>query len=103
MAQRALGVSMPEQIINVVFNIQGRVQLDLARAEEDPWWETYSRGLDLNEPVQFQQAVANYISAYLRNEELLSDAPFTCGPANIYQTNIEVKSGNETKTNEQAV
>jgi len=90
---------MPEQIINVSFNIQGRVQLDLARAEEDPWWETFSRGLDLDDPIQFQQAVANYLSAYLRNEELLSDVPWSCGPASIYQTNIEVKENARDTSN----
>lgn len=83
---------MTEGIIDVTFTIHGRFQLDLTRAEEDPWWECYSRGLDLNNPEEFQQAVQNYVSAYLRNEELLSNTPFTCGPASIYQTNIEVKN-----------
>jgi len=90
---------MTEQIINVVFNIQGRVQLDLARAEEDPWFEQYTRGLDLNDPVQLQQAMQNYVSAYLRAENMLDDTPWACGPASVYSVQIEVKEdGRNTST-----
>lgn len=85
---------MPDQIITVGFTVYGQVQLDLARAEEDPWWEQYTRGLDLNDPEQLKQAVQNYVSAYLRQEQLLSDnAPWTCGPASIYTITTEVKNG----------
>lgn len=81
------------EIIDVSFVITGRVQVDLARAMEDPWWESYSRGLDLNEPDQLQLAIQNYVSAYLRQENLLSeDAPFTCGPADLFSISVEVKN-----------
>jgi hypothetical protein len=95
---------MSEQIVNVSFTVHGRVQLDLARAEEDPWWDQYSRGLDLTDDEQFKQAVQNYVSAYLRNEQLLSDnAPWTCGPASIYSVQIEVKHGGNTSSDAAAV
>lgn len=80
-------------IVDVTFNIMGRVQLDMDRAKEDPWWEQYTKGLDLSDPIQFQAAVFNYVSAYLKNEELLSDAPFTCGPADVYRITTEVRNG----------
>lgn len=83
---------MVDNIISVSFSINGRVEVDLVRAEEDPWWETYSRGLDLDDPAQLQKAIQNYISAYLRQENLLSDVPFSCGPASIYNLNVEVKN-----------
>ena len=90
---------MADQIIDVSFTVTGRVQLDLARAEEDPWWEQYTRGLDLNKPEDLAQAVQNYVSAYLRNEELLSDnAPWTCGPASIYSVQTEVKNDGTSNT-----
>ena len=90
---------MVDQIINVAFTVTGKVQLDLARAEEDPWWEQYSRGLDLNDPEQFKLAVQKYVSAYLTNEQLLSEtAPWTCGPASIYSVQIEVKNGGNAST-----
>lgn len=84
---------MNTTIINITFNISGHVQLDLDRAKEDCWWDHYNKDKDLNDPIQLQQACADYISAYLRNEELLSNAPFTCGPASIYHIAIEVKNG----------
>lgn len=84
---------MNVQIVDLSFRVTGRVQLDLERAQEDPWWEQYTRGLDLSDPIQFQQAVSNYVSAYLAKENLLSEAPFTCGPADVYNINIEVKNG----------
>lgn len=80
-------------IVDLTFSIRGRVKLDLERAQEDPWWDQAVKGLDLDDKDQFRAAVSNYVSAYLRNEELLSNAPFTCGPADVYDTNIEVKSG----------
>jgi hypothetical protein len=94
---------MTEQIVNVVFTIQGRVQLDLARAEEDPWWESYNRGLDLNDPVQLQQAMQNYVSAYLRAEHMLDDTPWACGPASIYSVQIEVKEDGRSTSNNASV
>lgn len=79
-----------KDIIDISFTISGRVKLDLARAMEDPWWETYSRGLNLNDEEGLKTAIRNYISAYLRNESLLSDnAPWTTGPPNIFGANIE--------------
>lgn len=84
---------MEDMILDVAFTVFGRVKIDLERAQQDPWWDTTTRGLDLNDPVQLQQAVSNYLSAYLRHENLLSQAPFTCGPADVYNTNVEVKSG----------
>jgi hypothetical protein len=87
---------MEEMILDVAFTVFGRVKIDLERAQQDPWWETTTRGLDFNDPAQLQQAISNYLSAYLRHENLLSDAPFTCGPADVYNTQIEVKSGRST-------
>jgi len=88
-------------IVDVTFKINGRVQLDMDRAQEDPWWDQFTQGLDLNDPIQFQQAVSNYVSAYLTREELLSDAPFTCGPANVYNIHIEVlNGGNDNAAND---
>ena len=85
---------MDNQILTVVFNVSGSVQLDLARAIEDPWWERITRGLDLDDPEQLQQAVRMYVETYLSNEELLSDsAPWTCGPASLYSVKAEVKNG----------
>lgn len=89
---------MTEQIINVVFNVHGRVQVDLARAVEDPWWDQCSVGLDLNDKEQFQLAVRNYVSCYLRADSLLDNVPFSCGPADIYSVQIEVKSGGNTSS-----
>lgn len=80
-------------IVNLSFTIAGRFQLDLERAMEDPWWEQYTRGLDLDNKEQFARAIYNYVSAYLRNEDLLSNAPFTCGPADVYHIQTEVKDG----------
>lgn len=84
---------MNVKIVNLSFTVIGRVQLDMDRALEDPWWEQYTRNLDLDDPIQFQQAVSNYVSAYLAKENLLSEAPFTCGPADVYNINIEVRNG----------
>ena len=84
---------MDNMILDVKFTVFGRLKIDLERAREDPWWDQYCNGLDLTDPIQLQTAVANYISAYLRHEELLSNAPFTCGPADVYSTKIEVTSG----------
>jgi hypothetical protein len=84
---------MDQMILDVSFTVYGRVKIDLARAMEDPWWEQSTTGLDLNDPIQLQQAISNYVSAYLRHEALLSDVPWSCGPADIYNTNIEVKNG----------
>ncbi len=82
---------MTDQIIDILFTVQGRVQLDLTRAVEDPNWDHYTRGLNLGIPEQLQQAVHNYVSAYLRNEQLLSDnAPWTNGPADIYGVVIKI-------------
>lgn len=80
-----------EDMLDVAFTVFGRVKIDLERAMQDPWWVSTTNGLDLNDPEQMHMAISNYISAYLRHENLLSDAPFTCGPADIYNTNIEVK------------
>lgn len=88
---------MNEQILDITFTINGRVKFDQARAEEDPWWETLARGLDLNDPEQLHLAIQNYVSAYLRQENLLSEsAPFTCGPADIYSVNVEIKNDRNT-------
>ena len=81
-------------ILDVKFTVFGRVKLDLERAQQDPWWEQYSRGLDLSDPIQLQTAVSNYISAYLRNEELLSNVPWSCGPASVYNSEINVNLSN---------
>lgn len=83
---------MQDQIIDITFTINGRVQLDRIRAEEDPYWEQLSRGLDMNDPIQLQLVIRNYISAYLRNEQLLSNnAPWTTGPSSIYSVQIDIK------------
>lgn len=83
---------MNDQIIDITFTINGRVQLDIARAEEDPYWEQLSRGLDMTDPTQFQLVIRNYVSAYLRNEQLLgNNAPWTCGPSSIYSVQIDIK------------
>jgi len=88
------------EILDVGFTIYGRVKIDIARAMEDPWWESSTIGLDLDNPEQLHQAVSNYIAAYLRHEELLSNVPWSCGPASIYNTNIEVKDGGNTAVRE---
>lgn len=84
---------MEQMILDVTFTVFGRVQIDLERAEQDPWWDQSAQGLDLNDPIQLQAAVSNYISAYLRHEDLLSNVPWSCGPASVYNTKIEVKNG----------
>ena len=80
-------------VVDISFTITGRVKLDIDRAFEDPWWDQVTQGLDLNDPIQFQQAVSNYISAYLRHENLLSEVPWSCGPADIYSVKVEVNNG----------
>lgn len=79
-------------ISDVTFTIYGRVKIDLERAQEDPWWDQSVQGLDLNDPIQLQTAISNYISAYLRHENLLSDVPWSCGPSDIYNTYVEIHS-----------
>lgn len=88
-------------MVDITFTVTGRVQLDLDRAKEDIWWEQYTRGLDMTDPIQFQEGVRRYVSAYLRNEQLLSDnAPWTCGPASLYQIQLEVKNGGNAERTE---
>ena len=87
---------MTDQIINVSFTISGQVHVDPARAAEDPWWEQYSRGLDLNDPEQFRQALYNYISAYVRAESLLDDVPWSCGPSSIYAVELKIGQNNDS-------
>jgi len=92
---------MKEQIVDLAFTVTGSVQLDVARAQEDPWWDQYSRGRNLDDPAEFEQVVRDYVSAYLRNEQLLSNnAPWTCGPASLYHIQIEVRNGGSNTNNE---
>jgi hypothetical protein len=88
---------MSDKIITVTFQINGRVHLDIARAEEDPYWEQVSRGIDMESPEGFELAARNYISAYLRNEQLLSDVPWSCGPASIYGVSITIDNKKDEK------
>lgn len=90
------------KLVDIKFSIHGRVLLDMDRAMEDPWWEQYTKGYNLNDPAEFKQAVIEYVKVYLSQEDLLSEnAPWTCGPADLYGVEIvltnqlEVKSGGE--------
>ncbi len=86
-------MSLIVPIVDISFTIVGRVKLDTDRALEDPWWDQSVKGLDLNDKIQFQQAISNYISAYLRHENLLSEVPWSCGPADVYSVTVEVNNG----------
>lgn len=80
-------------IIDLTFTVAGRISLDLARAQEDPVWEQITRNYDLSDPYQLKVAVDAYVTAYLRNERILSNTPWSCGPSSIYSVTTEVKNG----------
>lgn len=86
------------KLINVSFSIHGRVVLDLERAMEDPNWDQVTKNYDLSDDAQFKIAIRDYITMYLRNETMLEDTPFTCGPADIY--GIQMTYGDMKTTTE---
>jgi hypothetical protein len=92
-----------EAIYDLSFTITGRIQLDMSRAQEDPWFEQFTRGLNLDNPEELEQALQAYVSAYLTRERIFStNAPWTCGPADIYTGKIEVINGRNTSGRQEA-
>lgn len=85
-------------VVDLIFTVSGRVQIDMTRAYEDPWWEKYSKDLNLDNPDEFRQAIQAYVSAYLSREKILSNAPWTCGPSDIYGANIEVRNDGSNRS-----
>lgn len=80
-------------IVNIRFNIHGAVSLDLDRAREDPYWDQCAQ-----RQTELKDTIVDYVTSYLRNEDILrNNAPFTCGPATIFNCDIIL---DETKLKE---
>ena len=86
--------------IDVTFTVTGGVKVDMDRVVEDPWWNLYTGDLDLEDPQQLQLGLSRYVQAYLKQEILLSDVPWSCGPADLYQITIEVRNGGREASND---
>ena len=81
----------PNDIRTVTIAVQGVVSIDLERVQEDPQWALVSRGVDLEDATAAKLALEAYVARYLGMETLLSNAPFTNGPADVISTQVEVQ------------
>jgi hypothetical protein len=68
----------------VRFSLICGVTLDMERVEDDPAWAMASRHFDLEDPVQMDAALIEYLKHYLSKEGLLAEMPSTNGPADVY-------------------
>lgn len=77
-------------IVNLKFSINGIVQLDWERVEQDPIWGLVTRGIPLETPEEREKFLREYLNRYLSNELLLQNTPSTNGPAALIGNTVEI-------------
>ena len=66
------------------FSLICGVTLDMERVENDPAWVMASRHFDIEDPLQMDAALVEYLKHYLAKEVMLTEMPSTNGPADVY-------------------
>jgi len=74
-----------DDLVNVSFVMEGIVSLDWERIEQDPVWQMAAR-----RHADRKACLADYVSRYLSNEAILTEAPATNGPASVTRVTTRI-------------
>lgn len=72
-----------DDILNISFNLNANVSLDIERILGDPIWKTLCISEGVNEGEFYTELLPDYLNHYILREKLLSNMPSTNGPADL--------------------
>jgi hypothetical protein len=65
--------------------------IDLERVEQDPRWQLMTERLDLSDKEVINEQLFKYVNSYiLAGPQVLTNAPFTNGPSDIWVSTMEI-------------